>query len=247
MKNRKHWRLLALSLISHFFKFNFSVFRSKWQLFVQEILLRIQRRTMAGTDSLLIWRCECIESNVFWEEDSNAVVLAGQRGLSGAADVDCFWQRLLAGAGRQACLYVLTGCLLCWSKCRLALTLMYTDKAVRVNSEGSERGGGRHWLPYLAHLSDDGNKRLMNHSESGRQRSQRERSEGWLSPGEVFFLRGCFYLAPVLLSGIFLVLPQARICWSAKTVAETCVEPEGCICESRCESTKTEAFVVLLL
>lgn len=147
---------------------------------------------MAGTDSLLIWRRECIESNVFWEEDSDAVVLAGQRGLSGAADVDCFWQRLLAGAGRQACLYVLTGCLLCWSKCRLALTLMYTDKAVRVNSEGSEHGGGRHWLPYLAHLSDDGNKHLMNHSESGRQRSQRERSEGWLSPGEAFFCGDVF-------------------------------------------------------
>lgn len=64
---------------------------------------------------------------------------------------------------------------------------MYTDKAVRVNSEGSEYGGGRRWLPYLAHLSEDGNKRLMNHSESGRQRSQRERSEGGLSPGEAFF------------------------------------------------------------
>lgn len=51
---------------------------------------------------------------------------------------------------------------------------MYTDKAVRVNSEGSERGGGRRWLPHLAHLSDDGNKGLMDHSESGRERSQRE-------------------------------------------------------------------------
>lgn len=176
MKSRKHWRLSVLCLISQsfFFFLRFLDPNCNYLSNLIQILVRIQRRNTAGTDSLLILRHECTESNVFWEEDSDAVVVAGQHGLVGAADVDCFWQRLLAGAARQACTYVLTGCLLCWSKCRLALTLMYTDKAVRVNSEGSERGGGRRWLPHLAHLSDGGNKGLMDHSESGRERSQRE-------------------------------------------------------------------------
>lgn len=51
---------------------------------------------------------------------------------------------------------------------------MYTDKAVRVNSQGSERGGGGRWLPHLAHLSDDGNGGLMNRSESERGRFERD-------------------------------------------------------------------------
>lgn len=125
----------TVSLVSHFFLFQFLDPNC-----IIKILVWIQPRNTAGTDGRLILRHECIEPNVLWE-DSDAVLVAGQRGLVGAADVDCFWQRLLAGAGRQACLYVLTGCLLCCSKYRLALTLMYTDKAVRVNSEGSERGG----------------------------------------------------------------------------------------------------------
>lgn len=157
-----------------------------------KILVRLQHRNTAGTDGLLILRHKCIDSNVLWEEDSDAVVEAGQRGLVGAADVDCFWQRLLAGAGRQACLYVLTACLFCWSKCRLALTLMYTDKAVRVNSEGSERGGGRRWLPHLAHLSDDGNKGLMNHSESGQEQSQRAIRGVIVTRWGFFFSAGLF-------------------------------------------------------
>lgn len=49
---------------------------------------------------------------------------------------------------------------------------MYTDKAVRVNSQGSERGGGTGWLPHLAHLSEDCNGSLMNHSASGWERSE---------------------------------------------------------------------------
>lgn len=50
-------------------------------------------------------------------------------------------KRVVGWALRQTWLYVLMGCLLAWSKCRLALTLMYADKAVRVNGEG--RGGTR--------------------------------------------------------------------------------------------------------
>lgn len=104
----------------------------------------------------------------------------------------------LARDDRRACT-VLTGHLLCWSKCRLALTLMYTDKAVRVSSEGSERGGGRRWLPHLAYLSDGGNKGLMNHSESGWERCQRE-IRGVIVTRWGFFLWGCFYLTLMWLS-----------------------------------------------